>query len=414
MVGNSRSIRRLGGFNLVVGVPTLLLALTAIACSDQSSFSDLPTRSAELELSLGAYDDPVLAFSRISGFTVDPEGRLYVVQGMEGTVTVLNPDGTLHEVFGGKGEGPGEFLSASGVGWLGDTLWVRDMAQGRLSFFHEGELARTSRAVPVRREPGQYIGSQWLMADGSYFTILSWRFERPAGHPDNYFPIVRTTPEGESERVVARLKEHFPFRLVIEHGDGYSTGSPFFQDFPLHSWNASGERMAILDRPFGEGAQASLQLTVLGASGDTIYSREYRVDVEPLTNDQWDQKLRTAWDRRPDRPYSFQDMENASRRPDHWSSATQVVVGSDLSIWIALVDLPWREDREWVALDPEGEPLFKVVLPRDFALTTASGDLLWGVWADELDVQHVQRYQLGESEGTEGSIEEVGLEQDSL
>ncbi len=377
----------------------LVMPLAATACSDEPSISDLPSRPAELEISLGAYDDPVLAFSRISGFTVDPEGRLYVLQAMEGTVTVLNPDGTLHRVFGRKGEGPGEFLSGMGMGWLGDTLWVRDMALQRFSFFHEGELLRTRGPVHVHREQGERIGTQWLMADGSYFTMLSWRFERPAGHPDNSLRIVRTTPDGESERVVARLREHFPFGLVIEFEGGYSSGSPFFQDFPLHSVSDVSERMAILDRPFGEGSQSPLHLTVLGASGDTIYSREYMVDVEPLTDDQWNEKLQAAWDRRPNRRYSFRDLENASRRPAHWSSATRLVMGADLSIWIALADLPWRDDRDWVAFSPEGEPLFKVGLPKDFGLLTASGDLLWGVWEDELDIQYVQRYRLGRSGG---------------
>ena len=50
-------------------------------------------------------------------------------------------------------------------------------------------------------------------------------------------------------------------------------------------------------------------------------------------------------------------------------------------------------------IDPEGVPRFRVTLPRDFKLFTVDGDLLLGVWEDELDVPHVQRYRLGEVVG---------------
>jgi hypothetical protein len=194
--------------------------------------------------------------------------------------------------------------------------------------------------------------------------------------------------------VVAALKEHYPFRLVIKYPDGESHGSPLFGDFPLQATSDSGERMAIPDRPFTEVAGASIRLSVLGASGDTIYSREYPVDVEPLTDEQWEERIQQAL-ARPQRRYGRRELEEASRRPAHWPSASQVVLGSDLSVWIALASLPWRSEREWVALDLNGEPLFKVVLPKSFSLTTARGDLLWGVWTDELDVPYVRRYRLG-------------------
>jgi len=272
---------------------------------------------------------------------------------------------------------------------------VTDASQRRQSLFHGGEHVRTARFAPVGPQWEGRVTAQWPMSDGSVFSLLSRQFERPAGHPDNHFPIVRTTETGDEE-LVAVLRESFPFRLVIEHAEGTSSGSPLFSDFPLQSWTS--RRAAIVDRPFGEGPEASIRVTVLEASGDTTYSREYSVEVEPLTDAQWDARIREALAGvdRPDRPYGVPEVEAASRRPEHWPAATRVVQGLDLTTWVALADLPWRETRDWAVIDPEGVPRFRVTLPRDFNLFTAEGDLLLGVWQDELDVPYVQRYRLGE------------------
>ena len=386
----------------------LVLTIAGCRAAPQSSLTALPTRLADLELSLGASDDSVLAFSRISGLTVDRDGRMYVVQPTEPVVTVLNPDGTLHQRFGRMGQGPGEFQGPGGIGWRGDTLWVMDVVQQRLSWFYQGQHVRTIRFAPVRgglgTMPAGRVASQWPMADGSWFTQLTWRFDRPAGSPENYWPIIRTTDDADTETVVARLQESFPVRLIIELPDARSYGSPLFSDFPLQSMSDSGERFAIVDRSFANGPQVPIRLTVLEASGDTAFSREYMVDAEPLTDEQWAAKLQDAMARRarpglPAPRFGIRELEKASRRPGHWPSATGVIIGLDSSIWIGLGDLPWRADRDWAVLDSRGSPLFKVNLPRGFYPSTASATLLWGVWNDELDVPHVQRYRLGEVGG---------------
>lgn len=382
----------------------LVLTIPGCRAAPQSSLTALPIRPADLEMSLGAADDPVLAFSRIVGLTVDRDDRIYVMQSTEPVITVLNADGTLHERFGGMGEGPGEFRSPNAFGWWGDTLWVADIFQRRVSWFYQGQHLRTSRFAPVRLDrsamPGAAIAAQWPLADGSHLTLVSWRFTRPAGSPENYFPIIRTTTDEGPETIVARLQESFPFGLVIDIPNGRSYGSPLFRDFPLQSMGEHGERLAIVERPFSSGPQVPIRLTLLDARGDTVYSRGYMVDVEQLTDEQWDARLQEAIARvnRPGRPapgWGLRELEEASRRPAHWPSVSGMFLGTDSSVWIGLADLPWRADRDWAVLDSRGTPLFKVSLPRGFHPSVASSDLIWGVWNDELDVPHVQRYQLG-------------------
>lgn len=381
----------------LTSVPLLILAFWPASGIAQPSLSTLPTRSVELELTLGSFDDPILAFSRIGGLTMDSHGRLYVLQPMENEVTVINPDGSLHQRIGRRGQGPGEFMMAAGLGWQADTLWVMDGLLQRLSWFLDGDLVRTRRFVSPDLQPGERIAAQWPMSDGSRFTRVSRRFEKPAGHAENYFPLIRSTPDEEGGRVVAVLRESYPSRFVLQHSQGTSYGSPLFSDFPLQSTGGSGERLAIVDRPFGTGPEALIRLTVLLASGDTAFSREYAVDVAPLTDRQWNERIREALAGvdRPTLPYGAAEVEEASRRPAHWPSATRVVMALDHRAWIALGESPSRDDRDWVVIDDAGAPLFRVRLPRAFRLYTASGDLLLGTWQDEFGVPYIHRYRIG-------------------
>lgn len=65
-----------------------------------------------------------LAFTRAPGLMVDAAGRVYVRGGQEAAVTVLDPEGSFVRTIGGKGDGPGEFVTIGATGFVGDTLWV--------------------------------------------------------------------------------------------------------------------------------------------------------------------------------------------------------------------------------------------------------------------------------------------------
>lgn len=53
-------------------------------------------------------------FSRISSVDVDPDGAVHVLDGLEGTVSVLDPTtGRVLRRYGRRGDGPGEFRSAA-------------------------------------------------------------------------------------------------------------------------------------------------------------------------------------------------------------------------------------------------------------------------------------------------------------
>jgi hypothetical protein len=374
-----------------------LVSLAPVAPAQaQARLDQLSTRTAELEVSLGSFDHPVLAFSRTSGLTTDDAGRMYILQPMEGQVTVINPDGSLAYRFGRRGQGPGEFQAPSAVVWHGDTLVVADVAQQRASYFLRDTHIRTSRFDPPILRAGSQVAAQVPLPDGSVYTVVGRRFERPYGHPDNYLPILRQHPGGRSQDTVGVLRESYPFRLIIPYEGGTSYGSPLFSDFPLHHLDHHGSRLVIVDRPFGTPPRASVRVSVLRPTGDTIFSREYAVPVVPLTDREWNDRLTEALGSgaRADRPFGRREVEAASVRPPHWPSATRVILGRNGWVWLGLTDHPSRQEVDWAVLDERGVPLFSVRMPQRFTPHVATEDRVWGVWTDEFDVPHVRRYRI--------------------
>ena len=184
----------------------LVLAMAGCKGTAQSSLTALPPRAADLEVSLGAIDDSVLAFSTISGLTVDRDGRMYVLQSTEPIVTVLNPNGTLHQRFGRRGQGPGEFSAAGWVGWWGGTLWVTDMFQQRVSLFYRGQLCARAGSRQCIRDGAECLARMSLRS-GRWRTVPVSRFCRGGS---NGRPGPRRTISRSFERPTPERKRSWP------------------------------------------------------------------------------------------------------------------------------------------------------------------------------------------------------------
>jgi len=67
-------------------------------------------------------------------------------------------------------------------------------------------------------------------------------------------------------------------------------------------------------------------------------------------------------------------------------------VGTDGTIWLRLRS---RGDHyAWLVLDPRGEPLDTVRVPRNQWILSASLDELWVSETDELDIPSVVRFRI--------------------
>lgn len=111
-----------------------------------------PAWVVEEELRLGSLDEAGPAsFGQIHGLAVADDGRIAVLDAQAQELRIFDPAGRHLRTFGGKGEGPGELMSANGL-MLGPEgmLWVPDPRLGRMSIFDWDEGFRESHQWQVR------------------------------------------------------------------------------------------------------------------------------------------------------------------------------------------------------------------------------------------------------------------------
>jgi hypothetical protein len=69
----------------------------------------------------------------------------------------------------------------------------------------------------------------------------------------------------------------------------------------------------------------------------------------------------------------------------------RLTLGTDGTIWLAREDAG-GEQLAWWVLDPNGEPIGTVMLPRGLQVMAADESHVWGAELDELDVPYLVRY----------------------
>lgn len=85
--------------------------------------------------------------------TVDPEGRLHVLDWQESRITVFGQGGEHLYTFGQPGSGPGELRRAAALWIYGDTVYVADFGNGRVQLWdREGEYL-DQLPLPVGARP---------------------------------------------------------------------------------------------------------------------------------------------------------------------------------------------------------------------------------------------------------------------
>jgi hypothetical protein len=83
-------------------------------------------------------DNPEEPLYDVRGIVVLPGGGLVIGERSSNTLRFYDSDGSLTDVVGRSGEGPGEFIRLHSMGRYGDRLFVFDSSQRRLSEFTLG------------------------------------------------------------------------------------------------------------------------------------------------------------------------------------------------------------------------------------------------------------------------------------
>lgn len=327
-------------------------------------------------LSLGGRDvTGPTQFDNIGGVYRDPHGNLWVADGQSAEVRLFRPDGSFWKRVGGRGEGPGEFMRVRLLGaFRGDSVAVWDDAQGRLTVLDtEGEIVRVVT----------YLGGE--------------------DAPPNGFRVFRDGTVLARVRRVLQAGELEPRTIIpdtaifarVDYAD--ATAKPE-GGAPAPRWLWTGRASIPIPFTANPGFDVSGD-DVHVTSGSAFRVRVFRDGrvVESYGLDRGPEPVSAA-DRKEYVDLIAGGVSEAEGRGEYLSVLNHPNVPTVLPAYRTLVvddeGGTWAERWARGTFDvygPDRALRGRVEVP--LALTQVAGDLLVGVWRDDLDVEHVRIYR---------------------
>lgn len=377
----------------------LIVCALEYAAAVGSLAAQTPTYSATVDLRLGGVDAPLhLAFERPPRLIFDGD-HLFVRT--QHDVRVLDSDGRLLTTMGRQGQGPGEFSSIIRHGVVGDTVWMRDFPEPRLSLFSRAgqhlathrleEFARTRTPMAYKLE-ALLVGGRALIAEDMSMYGLRARFER-----ERYPLMLSDLRPASVDTIGSVLRPNGLFVPLVGwfYVDPFPT-SPLYSVDPLGrnvvivSWEEERLGLALIRRLSPSGVELMSSAVVFRAVEVTDEMVEPLVDewlavAEPVA----ERSKAAGWDVPSDLRAAVRD---GFMVPRHLPPVQEVVAGADGSIWMRRARN--MNDGLWLVLNADGQPIFNVELPTDFDLQQATADEVWGTMEDELDVPYIVRFRI--------------------
>lgn len=334
---------------------------------------------------------------------------LYVADLGSRTVVGIDSAGHVALEIGGDGEGPGDFRAPSYIGAIGDTIWVSDFLLRRTTYFEpSGSLLKATAWSEFRRGTSGVRYGLLPLADGSRLGLpqpaMSPSPQRESG--DVSLPILRWGFQG-LDTLAMQTADGAVMVVRLEGGQVASARQPFPQFHPLVGFDPSGKSVVLVNVSDKGAHESTIEVTRLEPNGDT--SGVTRVPYEPMrlttaTVDSAVASIVDAWTeggpgagRLPSRSSLAESVREAIVPPDYYPPVTDVLVGSDGTVWLRREGMS-APMVEWTVVGRDGERLWSVEMPRENRPISVAADHVWTVQRDELGLPYLvlEEIQLGD------------------
>lgn len=344
--------------------------------------------------------DPEYQFGQIAGIGVSTAGEIFVMDQQAQQVRVFTNEGVFQRSIGQPGGGPGEFGQGAGPVLIaaGDTVVVPDMANQRVSLFAADGAYLSS--WPIEFEAG--IPIRWETTNQGVVVNQV----RPFGQGDSPDQMDAIVARGADGILIDTLRS-MPSGKTFSFGGGGPPEFNFFSPEPAWALYPGGRVL------FGINNQYDIGL--YGSDGSMVRSIRRPTERQPVgqaDQDAFLQAIERAWQEAGVPPQALQQLRSAVHFADQYPAYLQFLSGPDGSIWVqhvADVSTMGASELEnfnpllslggarWDVFDGEGRFLGPVEMPNRFQPVRFQGELIYGIWRDELDVQHVMVLRVQET-----------------
>lgn len=336
------------------------------------------------------------------------DGRLFVPSAEEGLLKIFDASGRKAGSFGRKGQGPGEFEYLSGpMGWHGDTLWIVDFNQRRITFVGpdlrvvrmtstiEAGATAIAQSDSMRRIVMTNVSPERVYRDGSLLVRYGFGPRDPVSFSATDYRLVIVDAAGNVQRVVARL--HPTAGRVFERvGNAVHSADVPFASKSLSAINHDGSAVALASAAAVNGTRGSYALTLLRSNGDTVFSRVYAYDGVRIPQARLDSAITAMTGSSRARggvnPGEALAAKARPLLPVMYPPVSDLQLGDDGTVWLGVYD-PGRGARYRV-LDALGNTIAELTVPARSVIARATRTQLWLIEYDADLVPSVVRYRL--------------------
>jgi hypothetical protein len=351
---------------------------------DRWSVTDSPT------LTIGVPDgDPEYQFFQIGGVVRLSTGQIIVGNTGTNELRFYSPDGVHQVSVGGPGAGPGEYGYLRFV-WLlkGDSILVEDAINSRLNLY--GADATLVRGWPMS-ELGAYVTPPPVgrFDDGRWLV----RTARTIGQPPEPVEFVGLLVAYESDSAPDTLAE-------VPGGPAYwEQVDNFVRRLPA-PFATTTHVVMTGDRIFA-GNGATFEVRVLDSHGPLnelwrLTAPERRVTASDIAADKAGLLARARTD---NQRRDIERVYGTVPVPDLMPAYSRLLVDAAGLLWVEEYFAAGDQVRSHVIFSPDGRPVARVRLPRQFEMRQIGQDYIIGIWLDDATgVEYVRQFGLDRGE----------------
>jgi hypothetical protein len=319
-----------------------------------------------------------------------PDGGVLISNSGSQQLRIYDSKGILLRSLGRTGSGPGEFGDWSVMRILSlseDSMVVSDEANGRVNVFAlDGSSTRSFSPASV---PGSgRTRMRGRFDDGTWLSVMptGGGFAPPGDIIETEWSLYRHSENASSMDEIVTLNGRR--RISISMGDGVVT-SPFVPLGAAALYRTDGSSLVT-----NSSGNPELRRYSADDSLEAIYRwSPHRTRIEDIWPEFSEDYLEGVSE--DSRPAYRRLLESDDLPLDEFVPAMEdIVIDSQGLIWVAHFRLPWRPDRVWDVLSPDGEWLGPMTTPEGMKVLEIGDDYILGVHADQLGTERVRVFTL--------------------